>query len=85
MFLFGNRSAEKIRYTFRTGGVASGGKPCGASLCVQCGKCLEHCPQNLAIPDLMQQVKKEFGGFGQVLRKTLVNLFLWNQRRKTIK
>ncbi|MGI6721124.1 MAG: aldo/keto reductase [Anaerovoracaceae bacterium] len=41
-------------------------KPAYASLCRNCGRCLEHCPQSIPIPDVMKQVKKrlEIPGFG---------------------
>ena len=30
-----------------------------AEKCIRCGKCTSHCPQNLAIPDLLGQAQKE--------------------------
>ncbi|MDL2328075.1 4Fe-4S dicluster domain-containing protein [Ruminococcaceae bacterium OttesenSCG-928-A11] len=34
-----------------------------ASLCVQCGKCEKHCPQEIQIRDELKKVAKEFEGF----------------------
>jgi predicted aldo/keto reductase-like oxidoreductase len=33
-----------------------------ADRCIQCGHCKEHCPQQLAIPDLMKTVHRELIG-----------------------
>ena len=33
-----------------------------ASQCIQCRDCVEKCPQSLPIPDLLEQVAKEFEG-----------------------
>ncbi|GMO28427.1 MAG: aldo/keto reductase [Termitinemataceae bacterium] len=35
----------------------------GASLCVNCGSCKEHCPQNLPIPQLLEKVVKRMEPF----------------------
>jgi len=34
-----------------------------ASMCVECGQCLEKCPQHLPIPDLLKDVQEEMEGF----------------------
>jgi len=57
---FRDRSA-KLMYTAFKGGVMSG-KPSLASQCVECGKCLEKCPQGLQIPDLLKTVKEDMEG-----------------------
>ena len=33
------------------------------NICVQCEKCLEKCPQNLPIPDLLNDVQEDMEGF----------------------
>jgi predicted aldo/keto reductase-like oxidoreductase len=54
--------AAKLMYVVQNGGVATD-KPTLASLCMQCGECLEKCPQHLPIPDLLDEVQKDMEGF----------------------
>lgn len=58
---FKDKSA-KLMYTFFNGGVASN-RPSLASQCVQCGECLDKCPQNLPISDLLEDVAEDMEGF----------------------
>lgn len=60
--MFGGRKLLRFFYIGRMGG-AMGGKASNASLCVECGKCLKKCPQNLEIPTLLKSVEAEFEGF----------------------
>ena len=43
-------------------GELSKGKPGYASQCVQCGECLEKCPQGIQIPDFLETVASEMEG-----------------------
>ncbi len=52
----------KLMYLFQNGGVVTE-KPTLASMCVQCEKCLDKCPQDLPIPDLLDEVQKDMEGF----------------------
>lgn len=52
----------KLMYTFFNGGITTD-KPSLASVCVQCEKCIEKCPQDLPIPDLLEDVKEDMEGF----------------------
>jgi L-lactate utilization protein LutB len=36
------------------------GKNSAASLCVECGKCKEQCPQHIDIPEKMKEVEAQF-------------------------
>lgn len=58
----GNADETKFMYAARLGGVLSGGEPEFASLCVQCGECLEKCPQHLDIPTILESVVEELEG-----------------------
>ena len=60
--MFGGRKFFGFFYIARLGGVMSG-TPSNASLCQQCGSCIEKCPQNLAIPDLLEDVANDFERF----------------------
>ncbi len=71
-------------YAMFTGGVF-GGPPSGASLCTDCGACLEKCPQHLPIPDLLRDVTAEFEGpllplTVWLLRKQLTIARWWTKR-----
>jgi hypothetical protein len=53
--------AAKLMYLFQNGGVVTD-KPTLASMCVQCEECLEKCPQDLPIPDLLKDVQEDMEG-----------------------
>jgi len=59
MHLFGPMEEVKFRYAFRMSGQLVDGRPGYASQCVQCGACVEHCPQQIPIPDVLAQVAAE--------------------------
>jgi len=50
-----NQKNMKGFYWLQLGG--ANGKPSYASLCQNCGKCLEHCPQAIEIPQKLLEVK----------------------------
>lgn len=52
----------KLMYTFFNGGIVTE-KPTFASMCVECEKCLEKCPQNLPITNLLKEVRNDMEGF----------------------
>jgi predicted aldo/keto reductase-like oxidoreductase len=57
-YMFGNEEEAKFMYAIRMSGMISGTSGY-ASQCVQCGECLEKCPQNIEIPDLLEMVAEE--------------------------
>lgn len=59
MHMFENPEMAKFGYAIRMSGDLSGGVKGYASQCVQCGECLEKCPQNIEIPDILANVAAE--------------------------
>jgi len=55
---FGKTEAGFL-YVVRASGILSG-RPAYASLCSRCLDCLPKCPQGLEIPDLLEQVVRDF-------------------------
>ena len=74
LYMYGN-PAEKFFYVVKLGGFISGQRGY-ASQCEQCGDCVVKCPQNLAIPDLLEKVAAEFEGEGLAEREAMVRGFL---------
>ena len=58
MHMFGNVEEAKFSYAVRMSGIISGSLSY-ASQCVQCGECLEKCPQHIEIPDCLEMVAAE--------------------------
>jgi len=61
LHMFGNLDEAKFMYAARMSGlltVRSG----YASQCIQCGECLEKCPQSIEIPDYLEKVAEELEG-----------------------
>lgn len=61
-YLSGNEREAKLMYVSKPGGIIRGDVPGYASQCVQCGQCVEKCPQHLDIPSLLEAVKEKFEG-----------------------
>jgi predicted aldo/keto reductase-like oxidoreductase len=79
MYMSGDAEGAKFHYAVRLCGVLSIGEPEFASQCVQCGQCVEKCPQHLEIPTILEAVVDEMEGPGleqrvamakQVFKKT---------------
>jgi len=60
--MFGNAEEAKAYYVIGMSGDLSGGKSGYASQCVECGECLEKCPQQIEIPTYLAKVAVEFEG-----------------------
>jgi predicted aldo/keto reductase-like oxidoreductase len=61
-YLSGNEKEAKLMYAAKPGGIIRGDVPGYASQCVQCGECVEKCPQHLDIPSFLETVAEEFEG-----------------------
>ncbi len=74
--MFGSEKEARVIYAARAGGILTGSRGY-ASQCVQCGECAAHCPQNLDIQKLLENVVKEFesgdtSNFEEIARKIFV-------------
>lgn len=57
LYLFKNEEEAKIMYAARCSNLFSGSDKEGyASNCIQCGECIEKCPQSIPIPDILEDV-----------------------------
>jgi predicted aldo/keto reductase-like oxidoreductase len=56
LHLFKNEPEARFMYAIRCGDIFSGGQMGYASRCIQCGECLDKCPQGIPIPDMLEQV-----------------------------
>ncbi len=61
-YLSGNEDEGKLMYAAKSGGIIRGDIIGYASQCIQCGQCLEKCPQHLDIPSLLKTVSEKFEG-----------------------
>jgi len=61
-YLSGNEKEAKLMYAAKPGGIIRDDVPGYASQCVQCGQCVEKCPQHLDIPTFLKAVAEEFEG-----------------------
>ena len=64
LFMFGGKDRLMMMYAAKLGGILRGAERNFASQCVQCGQCLDACPQSLPIPNLLEKVSEEFEGPG---------------------
>jgi predicted aldo/keto reductase-like oxidoreductase len=62
MHMFGDEDGVKFFYVARMAGLVSNGSPTFASQCVECGECLEKCPQHIPIPEVLAKVAEEMEG-----------------------
>ncbi len=62
VYLSGDEDEGKLMYAAKPGGIIRGGVLGYASQCVQCGQCLEKCPQHLDIPALLKTIAQKFEG-----------------------
>ncbi len=59
--MFGDEQKSRATYGMMLMG-GLGGKRSDASLCKECGQCVERCPRHVAIPELLKSVCSDLGG-----------------------
>ncbi len=62
LYLEDDPDTVKFMYAARVGGALGLDEPVFASQCVQCGQCLEKCPQHIDIPNVLGSVVGELEG-----------------------
>ena len=76
LHLFGNRNEAQFGYAIRMSGILTGTDPAYASQCVQCGECLDKCPQGLDIPTFLAEAVRDLEGEGLEERVEMVRKML---------
>ena len=61
-YLSGKPEEAGFYYVVQLSGVVTAGEPEFASKCIQCGECLEKCPQHIDIPTILESVVEELEG-----------------------
>lgn len=62
LHMFGGSDRLMMMYAAKLGGILRGSDTNFASQCVQCGQCLDACPQHIPIPEMLEKVAEEFEG-----------------------
>jgi len=78
LHMFGNTQEARFMYAARLSGTITNGTSAYASRCVQCGQCLEKCPQHLEIPRLLEAVAAELEGPDLEAREAVVKKLFAN-------
>ena len=60
-YMFGDEQRSRAMYAMMLMGGLTG-KRSDASLCKECKKCMERCPQHIAIPEQLKSVSNDLGG-----------------------
>ncbi len=72
MHMFGNVEEAKYLYAVFAGNLTTTAEPGFASQCVACGTCLEKCPQQIQIPDILEKVAAAMEGEGFEARLDMI-------------
>lgn len=64
LYMFGDEDRLMMMYAAKFGGILRVEETNFASQCIQCGQCVDACPQNLPVPELLEKVSEEFEGPG---------------------
>jgi predicted aldo/keto reductase-like oxidoreductase len=71
-------------YAFMLGGIIDG-KPGLASQCTNCGACVEECPQQLPIPELLKEVERDFEHLLSKPAIWMARKFMGRQRQSVLR
>ncbi len=77
-----NKRATQFLYAIGLG-VIHGGKPAYASNCIRCGKCEKHCPQELPIMELLDDVSNDMEGIITKILPPVYKTYLRFERFRT--
>jgi predicted aldo/keto reductase-like oxidoreductase len=61
-YMYNDGAEAQFTYALRMSGLLGDGQPGFASQCMQCGQCVDRCPQNIPIPESLAELTKEFEG-----------------------
>ncbi|HXY74855.1 MAG TPA: aldo/keto reductase [Dehalococcoidales bacterium] len=59
LYMTDNKKEQKFLYASRLGGIFTASDPEFASLCTECGVCIDKCPQHIDIPTVLKSVVAE--------------------------
>ncbi len=79
---FGEKTGfVKFQYAGKCAGML-GEKKSGANQCTACGKCVSHCPQNIAIPEKLKEAHKALDSKVMRFGMTMMSVFMKKQPKK---
>jgi predicted aldo/keto reductase-like oxidoreductase len=81
MHMFGDTEGAKFSYAIRMSGILADGRTKYASQCVECGECLDKCPQHIPIPDFLAKVAAEMEGPGLEKRLAIARKLFQEERQ----
>ncbi|QLC48970.1 aldo/keto reductase [Methanolobus zinderi] len=64
LHMFDDEDRLMMMYAAKLGGILRGSETNFASQCTECGQCVDACPQNLPVPELLEKVSETFEGPG---------------------
>ena len=76
MHIFKDRGEYDAQYMYFIHHMGVLGDRTSASLCIDCGRCKEHCPQQIGIPEKMRDIEAQFEGPGTKFKVTVMKLFM---------
>lgn len=79
LHMFDDADMAKFIYASGMSGLMTGDEPSFASQCIQCGECVDKCPQHLDIPTLLESVVEDFEGPDLEERIGMAKMFLANK------